>query len=147
MCSLSDLQDKKGAADTSAKVCYRLAASDLQSVNSVDIMANLLIRNFDEALRDRLQGRARAKHRSLAEEAHEALRIAAGGPTLKPVPKTVAPDASKAITLFVMVVAVLYFGPDGFDSRYDRITSDIFAGAAGGSFSEGASRAGAIGAA
>jgi predicted PurR-regulated permease PerM len=76
----------------------------------VDIMANLLIRNLDEVLRDRLQGRAQAKHRSLSEEAQETLRIAAGGPPLKPVPKTAVPDAAKAMTLFVMVVAVLYFG-------------------------------------
>ena len=110
MCGLSKLQDSRGAADTSAKLCYRLTASDLQRVTGVDIMANLHIRNFGAALRDRLKGRAHATPRSFAEEAQETLRIAAGGPPLKPVPKTAAPDAAKAMTLFVMVVAVLYFG-------------------------------------
>ncbi len=76
----------------------------------MDIMADLFIRNLSETLRDRLQGRARAKHPSLAKEAHETRRIAAGSLPLNQVPKTVAPDASKAITLFVMVVAMLYFG-------------------------------------
>jgi hypothetical protein len=54
MCGYSDLRDGDGAADTSAKVCYRLTVSDLQCVTGVDTMANPLIRNFDEVLRDRL---------------------------------------------------------------------------------------------
>lgn len=37
-------------------------------------MASLLIRNFDDALRDRLKERARANHRSMEEEARERLR-------------------------------------------------------------------------
>ena len=70
MCGLSNLQDSHGAADTSAKLCLCLTASDLQRVTGVDIMANLHLRNFAKALRDRLQGRAHAKHRPRGSSAN-----------------------------------------------------------------------------
>ena len=64
-------------------------------------MPSLLIRNFDEALRDRLKARARAHHRSLEEEVRETLRLA------------VARDASTQKTETLIDIADRIFGPDG----------------------------------
>jgi plasmid stability protein len=64
-------------------------------------MASLLIRNFDDALRDRLKARARANHRSLEEEARETLRLA------------VARDAASPKSESLLSIVTRIFGPEG----------------------------------
>jgi plasmid stability protein len=63
-------------------------------------MASLLIRNFDDALRDRLKARARTNHRSLEEEARETLRLA------------VARDAASTKSESLLAIATRIFGPE-----------------------------------
>ena len=67
-------------------------------------MASLLIRNVDDALRDRLKARATANRRSLEEEARETLRLA------------IARDACAPPTESLVEIATRIFGPErGFE--------------------------------
>jgi plasmid stability protein len=70
------------------------------SAGSEGIVASLLIRNVDDALRAHLEARARAHHRSVEEEARETLRTA------------LARDASEGGPENLMDIARRIFGPE-----------------------------------
>jgi plasmid stability protein len=62
-------------------------------------MSSLLIRDVDETLRSQLKVRARANHRSLAEEVRETLRTA------------IARDAGVAPKTDIVALFTQHFGP------------------------------------
>jgi len=60
-------------------------------------MASLLIRNVDDALHNLLKTRAKANHRSMAEEARESLRVAIAKDACTPPQKETLYDIAQRI--------------------------------------------------